>query len=42
MREYSAKVMEHFKHPRNVGAIEDADGMGEVGDPSCGVFLGSS
>lgn len=33
---YSAKVMEHFLHPRNVGVIEDADGVGEVGNPACG------
>lgn len=33
---YNAKVMEHFLHPRNVGVIEDADGVGEVGNPACG------
>lgn len=33
---YSDLVMEHFRNPRNVGVIEDADGMGEVGNPRCG------
>jgi nitrogen fixation NifU-like protein len=33
---YSEKVMEHFKNPRNVGEMEDPDGMGCVGDPVCG------
>lgn len=31
---YSDKVMDHFNHPRNVGEIEDADGVGTVGNPS--------
>jgi nitrogen fixation NifU-like protein len=33
---YSEKVMEHFKNPRNVGEMEDPDGVGHVGDPVCG------
>ncbi len=33
---YSDKVMEHFQNPRNVGIIEDADGVGTVGNPVCG------
>lgn len=36
---YSDKVMEHFSDPHNVGVIEDADGMGEVGNPTCGDIM---
>ncbi len=36
---YSEKVMEHFMHPRNVGEIENADGVGEVGNPICGDMM---
>lgn len=36
---YSKKVMEHFMNPRNVGVIEDADGYGKVGNPTCGDLM---
>jgi len=37
--EYGDKVMEHFRNPRNVGEIEDADGVGTIGNPVCGDIL---
>jgi len=37
--QYSEKVMEHFRNPRNVGEIENPDGIGHVGNPVCGDIL---
>lgn len=37
--QYSDKVLDHFKNPRNVGEIEDADGVGKVGNPVCGDLM---
>ena len=37
--EYSEKVMDHFTNPRNVGEIEDADGVGQVGNAKCGDIM---
>jgi nitrogen fixation NifU-like protein len=37
--EYSEKVMEHFRNPRNVGVIENPDGVGKVGNPVCGDIM---
>jgi nitrogen fixation NifU-like protein len=36
---YSEKVMEHFRNPQNVGELEDADGVGTVGNPVCGDMM---
>ena len=36
---YSEKVMDHFMNPRNVGEIENADGVGQVGNPKCGDIM---
>ena len=36
---YTEKVMDHFEHPRNVGEIENADGVGQVGNPKCGDIM---
>lgn len=37
--DYSEKVLDHFSHPRNVGEIPDADGVGTVGNPKCGDIM---
>jgi nitrogen fixation NifU-like protein len=37
--QYSEKVMEHFRNPRNVGEIENPDGVGKVGNPVCGDIM---
>ncbi|MHA1231151.1 MAG: Fe-S cluster assembly scaffold protein NifU [Candidatus Helarchaeota archaeon] len=37
--EYNEKVLEHFRNPRNVGVMEDADAVGEVGNPVCGDMM---
>ena len=37
--QYSQKVMEHFTNPHNVGKIEDADGVGEIGNAKCGDIM---
>jgi nitrogen fixation NifU-like protein len=34
--DYTEKVMEHFRNPRNMGVMENPDGVGEVGNPACG------
>ena len=36
---YSEKVMEHFENPRNVGEIQEANGVGQVGNPTCGDIM---
>lgn len=36
---YNEKVMDHFTNPRNVGEVQDADGVGQVGNPTCGDIM---
>lgn len=36
---YTEKVMDHFEHPRNMGELENADGVGQVGNPKCGDIM---
>lgn len=36
---YTEKVMDHFEHPRNVGELDHADGVGQVGNPKCGDIM---
>lgn len=38
-KDYTAKLIEHFQHPRNVGRLPRPDGVGVIGDPSCGDHL---
>lgn len=39
MQQYSEKVMDHFRNPRNVGEIKNPDGVGKVGNPVCGDIM---
>ena len=39
MLQYSKEVMKHFTHPKNMGEIKNADGIGKVGNPVCGDFM---